>query len=318
MERRVQHVQRWFQLLMVLQGGGRPTVPDLARRFGVTVRTVYRDLRALEDAGVPVRSDAGRWDVEDSYRLRPVHFTPQEVLALAAALDFARRRDLGGTAAASALEKLRAVMSGRQQELAAGLDQTLVVDPVPAQSLPPNPAVEQALTRAVQDGRLLRLWYHSLAGDEPTERVVRPYGLAYRGTALYLIGYCELRGELRTFRANRIQRAEVLPGHCRRPPDFDLEAYLTDIWGIEGGPLLDIRVRFSPPVARLATETRWHPTQAIEEEPDGSVVLCLRTRGLNEIARWLAGYGRAVEVLAPPELRAAVRAIGEGIVARYG
>ncbi|MFZ5825124.1 MAG: helix-turn-helix transcriptional regulator [Bacillota bacterium] len=317
-DRKARSLERWFHILTVLMGGGRPTADDLARRFGVTRRTIFRDIAALEEQRIPVVRDGGHYAIMDTYRVKPIQFQPHEVLALAAALDFARRsRPLGGAAAVSALEKLRAVLPAAHQELAAGLDETLVVDPLQGHSLPAPPEVEEALRAGLQGPHPVRIRYQALAAEAASERVVRPYGLAYRGTGLYLIGFCELRQEIRTFRANRILAATVLPATFARPAGFDLERYLADIWGIEDGPTMQVQVRFYPPVARLARETVWHPTQRVHEEPGGSVIVSMETRGKNELARWLSGYGGTVEVLGPPELREAVRSLGQAIVDRY-
>jgi len=312
-------LERRFQLLTMLMGGRKPTIKDLAERFAVTPRSIYRDLAFLEENGVPVIRDGGRYSVHDTFKIRPIQFQPDEVLALMAALDFAeRKRPLAGKAAQTAREKLLAVLPSQQQELATELDRTLVVDPIQAYSLPPSPDVEDACRAAVEGPHPLRIVYQSLGAEEPSERVVRPYGLAYRGTALYLIGYCELRRQIRIFRANRILEAQVLSSTFERPADFDLEQYLRDIWGIEFGPLMRVRVRFDRQVARLMKETVWHPSQRVEEEPDGSVILHMETRGKGELARWLAGFGGNAEVLAPAELREAVLELGRGIVERYG
>jgi len=318
LERKARNLERWFRVLMAMQGVGRPTAAELAERFGVTERTIFRDIAALEEMGIPVVRESGRYRVMDTFRVPPVQFTAEEVLALVAALDFARRRrSLGGAAAANALDKLLAVMPAAQKEMALGLDERLVVDPWQAHSDPAAPGIEPALQAALQGQHPVRIAYEALGASEPSERTVRPYGLAYRGTGLYVIGHCELRRGLRTFRAKRIRAARVLPERFERPADFDLEQYLSGVWGIEDGPLMQVRVRISPPVARLATETVWHPTQRVEQEPDGSVILSLHTRGRSELARWLAGYGGSVAVLAPPELREAVLALGQGIVERY-
>lgn len=315
----MRNLGRWLQLVTAMMGGGRPTATDLARRFGVTVRTIFRDVKALEENGIPVVREDGRYAILDTYRIKPVQFTPEEVLALAAGLDFGRRRrSFGGKAAVTALDKLLATMPASHQELVQGLDETLVVDPLQGHSLPAPPGVEEQLAAAVQGGHPVRIRYRALAGGEPTERTVRPYGLAYRGTGLYLIGYCELRQEIRTFRANRILTLQILPEAFVRPPDFDLEDYLADVWGIEDGPLMQVAVRFDKAVAALARETVWHITQTVTEEPGGAVILRMETRGKNELARWLAGYGGTVEVLNPPELREAVLSLGRAIVARYG
>ena len=141
---------------------------------------------------------------------------------------------------------------------------------------------------AVEGPHPLRILYQALHAEQPVPRVVRPYGMAYRGTALYLIGFCELREEIRIFRANRILEAQVLSSTFERPADFDLEQYLSDVWGIEFGPLMHVRVRFDRSVARLVRETVWHPSQRVEEEEGGSVILRMEARGTGELAA-LAG-----------------------------
>ncbi len=316
-ERKVRNLHRWFQIVAALNAGDRPTAGELAQRFGVSERTIFRDLDNLEQMGIPIVRHGGRYTLLETYRLKPVQFTADEVLALTVALDFARRRSNWDKAALSARDKLLGVLPPSHRELAAGLDATMVIDPLPGHSAPAQPEVERVLQRALQGAHPVRLSYQKLAAAAPEERVVEPYGFAYRGTSLYLIGFCRLRQAIRTFRVNRIQSAVVLTERFAVPVTFDLEAYLAEMWGIEDGPLMYVRVRFFPEVARLALETVWHPSQAVTREEDGSVLLEMETRGMNELARWLAGYGASVQVLDPPELRAALRRLGEEIVRRY-
>jgi len=311
-------LERRFQLLTLLMGGGRPRVEDLARRFGVTPRSIYRDLEFLERNRIPIVREHGQFAVLDTFKLRPIQFQADEILALMAALDFARRKPpVAGKAAESAREKLLAVLPAQQKEMASELNRVLVVDPIQAYSLPPDPEVESACRAAVEGPHPLRILYQALGAEKPTERVVRPYGLAYRGTALYLIGFCELRQDVRIFRVNRILEAQVQSATFERPADFDLEEYLSAVWGIEFGPLMRVRVRFDRQVARLVRETVWHPSQRVEDEADGSVILQMEARGTGELARWLAGFGGSAVVLEPPELREAVLQLGRGIVERY-
>lgn len=310
---------RRFKLLTKLMSGGKPSATELASYFGVDKRSIYRDVKFLEDNRIPVIRDQGRYSIDENYRLRPVQLQPDEVFALVAALNFGQRKSpLGGKAAISAQEKLLANLPVRERELAAGLTETMVVDPVQAYSQPAAPGVEEKLRAAIDGRNKVKITYQGMNDDKPIERVVRPFGLAYRGTALYMIGFCELRQGLRHFRANRIVTIQMLGSRFRRPTDFDLEKYLSDIWGIEFGPLMQVRVRFDRQVARLAKETVWHPTQRVEEAADGTVILQMEARGKNELARWVAGFGGTVEVLDPPELRDAVLALGQSIVARYG
>lgn len=314
------NLRRWFALITVLRSGRRYSTGELARKFAVVPRTIYRDLQALGQMDVPVVSDHGRYWILESYSFKPIQLTAEEAFAMVTALDFARRnRALASKAAAqSALEKLRAVMPSSQRDAVAGLEDTFVVEPLPAHAVPSLPGIEATIHSAVQGEHPVRITYQALSASEPGTRIVEPYGLAYRGPALYLIGFCRLRQERRTFRVNRILKAEVLPAVCKRPKGFDLEDYLSEVWGIEDGPVLKIKLRFGKPVAALARDTVWHPKQKCTDQPDGSVILELETRGLNEVARWLAGYGGAVAVLAPPELQQAVAKLGGEIAALYG
>ena len=193
-------LQRRFQLLTVLMGGGRPRADDLARRFGVRAGRSTATWSSWSRTACPSCGTAGAMSCWRPSKARPIQFQPDEVLALMAALDFGRRkRPVGGAAARSAWEKLLAVLPAQQQELASGLGRTLVVDPIQAYSLPPSPDVEAACRAAVEGPHPLRILYQALHAEAPVERVVRPYGMAYRGTALYLIGFCELRQEVRIF-----------------------------------------------------------------------------------------------------------------------
>lgn len=317
-QQRTRAIYRWFGCLTAMQTGRRFTVAELAERFGVTPRTVYRDLVALQSMHFPLTNEDGRWYLVEGFRLPPVQFTPDEVAALAAALGWARRTDaLRGAAAATALDKVRSVLPDSLKTLVNELEAAVVVDPYPARPVPGPPEVEATLRRAAVRGQKVEIVYDSLSTGQTTRRVIHPYGLAYRGVGLYVIGWCELRQARRTFRVSRIRSVRPLRESFRVPEDFDLNEHLTAVWGIEDGPEMDVVLRFSPAVAQLTRETRWHPTQVTEEQPDGSVILRMKTRGKGELARWLAGFGASVVVVAPAELREAVVEIGRGILTAY-
>jgi predicted DNA-binding transcriptional regulator YafY len=316
-----QVLTRWLKLLMTIQGGRPYTVGELARRLGVSVRTIYRDLEHMQDANVPLYYDDEKkaYRLTENFHLPPLHFDSDELLTLITTLGFMRR---SGPAAhrrtADALvDKLLAALPGGLRSAAGDLDRVLVIDPLPSRSVEDEQIVT-ALERAVQTRRRVTIRYAALnQGGQESERTIRPYGLAHRGTALYVIGFCESRQDLRTFRVGRIRTIKVLPQTFEPPADFDLDQYLLDLWGITDGPEMHVRLRFLPQVAQLAQETRWHHTQQVTREPDGGAIVTFTTRGRDELARWLAGYGGNVVVLDPPELREAVLALGRDIVAAY-
>jgi predicted DNA-binding transcriptional regulator YafY len=302
-----------------MRQGARVSVEDLTERFRVTRRTIYRDLAELQELRIPLVSDNGYWYLMKGYPVPPIEFSLDEVAVLAWALGWASRNPvLGGATAISAMDKLKDAVQDRSFcTLMDELETSVVVDPSSARPIPGEIGVEDIVRRAVRGSHKLEIVYGSLYSGETTSRIIRPYGLAYRGVGLYVIGWCELRQAQRTFRLSRIRSARWLKDRFQVPTDFDLNAHLMTVWGIEDGPDMQVILRFSPKVAQLARETRWHPTQEVEEQPDGGVLLHMLTRGRGELARWIAQYGGEVMVLEPVELAVAVRAIGDGIVRAY-
>ncbi|NUQ96722.1 MAG: WYL domain-containing protein [Streptomyces sp.] len=190
------------------------TVAVLATRFGVSTRTVQRDLQALMESGAPVRNTPGRgggWTIDPATTLPPMHFTADEAAALAAALAAADAPYAG--AARTAYQKIVASMTGPGSAVALELAARIVA--LPARTdLAVRAAVEQALT----DARVLRLSYVDAAGRE-SEREVEPAGLLTAQGRWYLIAWCRTRRAGRGFRLDRIAAAATT-GEQARPHDL--------------------------------------------------------------------------------------------------
>jgi predicted DNA-binding transcriptional regulator YafY len=146
--------------------------------------------------------------------------------------------------------------------------------------------------------------YYTASRDAVSERKLDPYVLhIYRGTNLYVIGYCHKRQAIRWFRVDRIQQLQVLPEIFIPDPDFDAKKHLEMIFQHEaGGVPQTIAILFDPQTAPYIRERRWHSSQQIQEHSDGSLTLQMVVRGLNDLKRWVLGYGRGAVVLRPPEL----------------
>jgi predicted DNA-binding transcriptional regulator YafY len=311
-------ITRWMNLFMAIQGGRSYTIRELAERVGVSSRTIFRDLSGMQEAGIPLYYDdqTKSYRLTENFQMRPLQLTAADLLTLVGALNFMRR--MGTLQArknvAGLMDKLFAGLPLGQREEADRRDRALVVDPLGSYSLD-DERVTAALDQALAQGRKIHMKYAALAhGGKEEERTVQPYGLAYRGTSLYLVGYCELRKSIRHFRLSRIRAITLLPDLYTIPADFDLNEYLTGLWGITEGPETQVRLRFRPAVAQLALETRWHPTQQSTQQDDGSVIVTLTTRGPVELSRWLVGYGGSVIVEEPEALREAVHALARGVL----
>jgi predicted DNA-binding transcriptional regulator YafY len=152
---------------------------------------------------------------------------------------------------------------------------------------------------------------------------VRPYFLEPDAAlrSVYLIGFDEPAGAMRTYKVERIRSATLTTDRYEIPDDFDPDAWLANSWGIwssEGTPAVAIRLRFDASVAHRVREAVWHRSQVLTELDTGGLELAVTVAGIVEIQSWILSWGGAVEVLEPGELREAVAASVRQARARYG
>ncbi len=173
-----------------------------------------------------------------------------------------------------------------------------------------NPDIWHQLEDACRYSKQVWMSYYTASRDAESERVLDPYLLhIYRGTNPYVIGWCHKRNGVRWFRVDRIRALKLLDVSFQRQPDFNAKDHLDQIFQHEaGGAVMTVRIWFDPATAPYIRERHWHLSQQLEEHPDGSVILQMTVPGLNDLKRWVLGYGAGAKVLDPPELVALVRA----------
>ena len=294
---------RLLAIVLELQGSGGRRAEDLAATFETSVRTIYRDMQALSEAGVPVVATPGvGYALMEGYFLPPLTFTADEATVLLLGGDVVARyfdpqyRAVAETAtrkiAAVLPEKLRIVVRERSDRL------RFVVPGAP------SPTVEEtlrALRRAVLEGIGVSFRYYGRRGDRDggtaTERAVDPYTLVAIGGTWNLVGYDHLRRDVRRFRLDRMEQLALTDRTFIRPPDFAP--------GERDDPTrtLIVQALFAPTIARRVRESPSFFTEAQEEREDGLLVT-LRVREAADAVPWLLGWGRQVCVLAPESVRA--------------
>jgi proteasome accessory factor B len=318
---RTARLMRVASLLVAHPDGMRPK--DIAERLGMSVRNVYRDLRALEgEVGLPMWSNEGRWGLLDTAFLPPLKLTLSEAMAvfLGARL-MVRYADKYDPDLGSAFEKLAANLPETLREhVASSLDvlQDAPLDPDFIDHV-------RLLTRAWAERRVVEIEYEGAAYEgrpgERSRRTVRPFIIepSLQTHALYLIGWDEDRDAMRTFKIERIHDVRVTPRGFEPPEGATLERDLRRGWDIIADqPPVEVVLRFSPSVADRVVETVWHPLQRFERSPDGSLLWRSTVSGIIEIRLWILSWGDDVEVLEPSELRSQVRDIHRRALARYG
>src|ERR687888_2777391 len=221
---------RVLTALELLQSRSRMSGAELADRLEVDRRTVRRYVTMLQDLGVPVESESGRYGgyrIRPGYKLPPMMFTEEEALALSLGLLLARR--LGVTEAAPAVEgalaKLDRVLPDRLRGRVQAIQGALAFTPWRGTTFPSDPAILLTLTSAAQFTRRVHVRYRG-NDEEFTERDVDPYGVAHHQGRWYTVGWCHLRQDVRVFRLDRIVTLQPLDETFARPLDFDCAAFL--------------------------------------------------------------------------------------------
>lgn len=303
---------RLHDVIRILEARYGATVDELAAECEVTRRTVYRDLDAIAAAGYPLVPER-QSDGTVLYRfvtgfknIPPITFSLQELMTL-----YLCRGQLGFLRGTPFQEDLDAIFGRIRSSLpprsVAHLER--IAEAVAPRFLGVHDYRAQhdilaALREALLMQYRIRLRY-APARRKPETYLFDPYTLLFTQGALYLGGYAHNRKAMRLFLIDRVQGVEVTRERFEVPEDFTAEQLTGGAFGLVREEPMAIRVRIAEAIAHLATERLWHPSQRIERQIDGSIVLTLEAGGRTEILAWLYGFLPHVEVLEPPELREA-------------
>lgn len=297
-------IDRLTAILIHLQTKRVVKAEEIADRFGMSLRTVYRDVRALMEAGVPIGSEAGKgYFIVDGYHLPPVMFTQDEASAMLLAGKLVEKMSDRSvrTAFESALLKIKAVLNDSGKDHLEDLQSHIVVQGTPQQEENfPNHFLTD-LQRAVVEKEVVHLEYFSNT-DELTRRDVEPIGLFYYGSAWHLIAWCRLRTGYRDFRADRIKSLTWPKLKFDSRNLISLQEYLLTV--VQGNREVEkVAVLFDSAVARHVRQTKYLYGFVSEETNGGKISMHFLSAGLHSICRWLLMYGRYVEIEYPEKAR---------------
>ena len=297
-------LREWILLLNSPAGC---SAKELSEKFDVDIRTIYRDIVALE-AGlhIPIRNEKTRWKIDDEYYLPPIKFSIPEALNIFLTarlmLGYSNRYDPHIDATFTKLSSVLPSMLSQQ------VNKTMAW----MQTLPKNDKLIQIMATVAESWitqKQLKIDYQSILSEEIKERIIEPYFIepAAFGHSSYVIGYCHLKKSMRTFKIERIKSAEIVNKKYIIPKDFDANKLLQSSWGIiADGEIKTIKMKIKDrDMIRLMQETIWHPTQQFEKQQDGSTVMTLQITDTCEFLSWVLGWGERIEVLEPAELREA-------------
>ena len=300
---------RQWKLVQLLAGRLGRSLAQLSGELGVTKRTVQRDLEVLTTAGFSVTSDMRNgtvfWHFMEGFHAEaPIALTLTEQMALYFSKGLFK--PLQGSpiyeSLESAIRKIGSQLPAQSFRLLRGLENALAVRTFGFKDYSRSKQTIEAMTRAVFHKYRVRLTYQSPHDSEPIEREVDPYRLWYVSNALYVVGHDHLRNDLRVFAVDRIRSVSLTNRRFEIPEDFDFEAFTRTAFNMIWGETQEVKIRFSASQAPYIRERTWHPSQKIETEPDGSIILTLQVADLWEVKFWLIGFGVGATVLSPHEL----------------
>jgi len=311
-------IDRLVATVLLLQSRRLIRAKDIAVHFGISIRTVYRDLLALQEAGVPLAAEAGEgYSLVDGYHLPPVMFTHEEASALFIGGEFVQRLTDESLKkhAETALLKIRAVLTPEKQEYLERLQQATAV--LPSATPFQNGFRDDALA-TIQDAIVKRcvlaMEYYATSNEAFSKRDVEPLGLLFYSDHWHLIAYCRLRQDYRDFRTDRLKSIKVREETFPPRVEFSLKNYLQEANRLEGAQ--EVRVKFRTAVAQWVRGKYYYGL--IEETVvDDGVILTFLVHTPESLVDWLFSFGTWVEILHPPRLRELLLAQAQKIAAYY-
>lgn len=320
-------IHRLLKIISLIQAGRGWNAKRLAKECETAERTIYRDLKELQAAGVPVSFDRSRngYAVAGHFFMPPVHLTLEESLALAALCEHISEKEQIPfmRPAVKALHKIESQLpAGIREELAERV-RALTIQTGPA--MPPDgyADVYDRVQQAIAAQRTLRCRYESVRaidhdGEEDGKFEFQPYALLFSVRAWYAIGRRSDRKGLRTLKLSRFTHIELTDRGYDVPSSFSVNKYLGNAWRlIKDGKDVEVEIWFDPKFAQTVSDTLWHRTQQIEWHRDNSCTFRCRVSGLSEIEWWVLSMGPHCRVKKPRALADRVCTLASETASRY-
>jgi len=312
---RMNRIDRLHAILIQLQGKKLVKAQEIAVKFSISLRTVYRDIRSLEEGGVPIIGEAGvGYQLMEGYRLPPVMFTEDEASALLTASKLMESLSDEKTSAhyAGALDKIRAVLRMREKDHMAGLDEHVAVVTHPAIVYKkPSELHLSKILKAIASTTVLDIQYTSVESGETRQRDVEPVGIYLQNGHWYLIAWCRLRRDYRNFRTDGIRKAQLTATvfTATHPP---LQSFVNVMSAKR--QVQKVVIDVDPEVVKYFGDQKYYNGFVSQEEIGGKMRMTFLCGSLEGFARWFMLFGDHALIVEPVALTAEVTRLAENIL----
>ncbi|EEL41619.1 YafY family transcriptional regulator [Bacillus toyonensis] len=299
---------RLLAILIELQRRQTVTAQSLAEKFETSIRTIYRDMDALNESGVPIYSMPGYgYSLMDGYFLPPIQLTPEEAVTLLLGGDYIEKTFTSSFSvhARSAKEKLEVILPTDQKKKVEGLRGTFrFLSPIFSNQQAEQEKLENQLfllQEAIQNEQAISFSYRKPRETTKIERTVHPYGLVNISGIWYIVAHCLLRKQIRNFRLDRMDTLQQKQEFFTKPKDFSLQDYQP-----ENNRIVTIHLLFPSHIAHKIIESRYFFIDSYEHKDNGFHVF-LKSRNIDEVFQWVLSFGSQVQVLEPKILSEKIR-----------
>jgi predicted DNA-binding transcriptional regulator YafY len=307
-------IDRISAILIQLQSRRTVKAGDIASRFNISLRTVYRDVKTLEEAGIPIIGEAGiGYSLVDGYRLPPVMFTRDEASAFLTAEKLVAQLtdDANGASYSSAMYKIKAVLKSVDKDYLEVIDNHIeVLRSRNHRELKEDVNPLQTILQAIAEKKILSIRYTAAYKQTPTSREIEPVGVFYLDNHWHLIAYCKLRNDYRDFRFDRLDHIAVTGESFVKvhPP---LKEHLKSLY--KANDLITIVIRIKKDMAPYMSEQRYYHGY-VSETIDGDIVeMQFLTPYLEGFSRWYITFADQCIIVEPPALKEKIRGMLEKI-----
>ncbi|MDX2174520.1 MAG: YafY family protein [Bacteroidota bacterium] len=307
-------IDRVTAILIQLQSKRVVKAQDIANRFNISLRTVYRDIRTLEEAGVPLIGETGiGYSIMDGYRLPPVMLTMDEATAFLTAEKLVEKLTDTSTDESfkSAMYKIKAVLRSTEKDYIETLDNHIEVltNPyIPKEHNTQNSL--QPILKSISEKKVLTISYFANHSQESTLRNIEPVGIFYSGSNWHLLAFCQLRNDYRDFRLDRIKKitSTLLPYKKVHP---SLKSFLNQI--TQEKELHKVVIMVTKDIVKYFGEQKYYNGFISQQEVKEKIEMTFLTCSIEGFARWYIMYGDSAEIVSPGSLKKIVKQLATTI-----
>jgi len=306
-------IDRVSAILIQLQSRRVVKASDFAQRFNISLRTVYRDIKTLEEAGIPIIGAAGvGYSIVDGYRLPPVMFTREEATAFLTAEKFIEKLTDASTTEhhKSAMFKIRAILRTAEKNLLEEIDNNIEVFKTQSQLRVNNKDHIQTLLKSIAQKNVLTIDYFANHSQEQTKRDIEPIGVFFKDSYWHLIAFCRLRNDYRDFRLDRINHV-LMTEKVFSNKHPSLKEYIAQTAKEQELDLVVMRVERD--IYTHLEYQKYYSGFVSEKISGAQIEMTFLTGSLEGFARWFMMFGDKAEIISPDSLKERVVAIASSI-----